>query len=70
MFRASVPLDDDAYDPDAEEIAYHEAGQATALVLFVEGWTETQSSRDPDPGMEFFNGLDNDGLTSRPTFHG
>ena len=53
-----MPFDDDASDPEAEEIAYHEAGHATAAVLCVAGRTEMQGTVDPDPGTEFFTGMD------------
>ncbi len=52
-----MPLDDDACDP--EEIAYHEAGHATAAVLCVAGWTEAKVDVDAGPGSEFFDGMDN-----------
>ena len=54
-----MPLDDDASDPEAEEIAYHEAGHATAAVLCVAGRTQMQGTVDPDQGTEFFNGMNN-----------
>ena len=54
-----MPLDDDASDPEAEEVAYHEAGHATAAVLCVAGRTQMQGNLDRDPGTEFFNGMDN-----------
>ena len=54
-----MALDDDAYDLDPVEIAYHEAGHAAAAVLCVAGWTQSQVDLGSDRGSEFFDGMAN-----------